>query len=98
MGARPGVHNRQGASRRFSCVRSSSQSLVPRCWFDGAAAASGEVPHAGDFNDDGMSDIAWYNTTTGQVVLWLLNGTSVIGGGSPGSAPSPWQIAGMNAD
>ena len=73
-------------------------SLVSRCWLDGAAAASGEVPHAGDFNDDGMSDIAWYNTTTGQVVLWLLNGTSVIGGGSPGSAPSPWQIAGMNAD
>jgi hypothetical protein len=34
----------------------------------------------------------------GQVVLWFLNGTSVVGGGSPGSAASPWQIQGMNAD
>jgi hypothetical protein len=32
------------------------------------------------------------------VVIWLLNGASVIGGGSPGSAASPWQIQGMNSD
>src|SRR5207248_3187788 len=32
--------------------------------------------------------------TTGQVVIWFTNGTSVIGGGSPGSVPSPWTIAG----
>jgi hypothetical protein len=44
------------------------------------------------------ADILWYNTTTGQVVIWLLNGTSVIGGGSPGSEASPWQIQGMNSD
>ena len=40
-----------------------------------------------------MSDILWYNTASGQVVLWLVSGTSVIGGGSPGSAASPWTIA-----
>ena len=46
----------------------------------------------GDFNADSKSDILWYNTSTGQTVIWLINGTSVIGGGSPGSAPSPWAI------
>jgi len=28
-------------------------------------------------------------------VLWLLNGASVIGGGSPGGAASPWGIVGQ---
>jgi lipocalin len=48
-----------------------------------------------DFNADCLSDIVWYNTTGGQVVTWLVNGTSVIGGGSPGSAGSPWAIVGQ---
>jgi hypothetical protein len=48
-----------------------------------------------DFNADCTSDILWYNTATGQAVAWLLSGTSVIGGGSLGSAPSPWAIVGQ---
>jgi hypothetical protein len=32
------------------------------------------------------------------LVQWFINGTSVIGGGSPGSAASPWQPQSMNAD
>src|SRR5262249_60061588 len=51
------------------------------------------VAGTGDFNGDGVSDILWYNTTSGQVVIWLINGTSVIGGGSPGSVGSPWIAA-----
>src|SRR5262249_19771208 len=47
----------------------------------------------GDFNGDGKRDILWLNNNTGQAVIWLLNGTSVIGGGSPGSVASPWTIA-----
>ena len=47
-----------------------------------------------DFNDDCESDVLWYNTTSGQAVVWLVSGTSVIGGGSPGSAASPWTVAG----
>ena len=47
---------------------------------------------------DGFSDLLWYNPATGQAAMWLLNGTSVIGGGWPGMAASPWQIQGMNAD
>src|SRR5262249_30769707 len=50
-----------------------------------------------DFNGDEMTDILWYNTNTGQAVIWLLNGATVIGGGSPGSVASPWQGPGTGA-
>jgi hypothetical protein len=48
-----------------------------------------------DFNDDCMSDVLWYNTANGMAVVWLLNGTTAIGGGSPGSLASPWAIVGQ---
>src|SRR5262245_6133044 len=48
-----------------------------------------------DFNLDGRSDILWWNSGSGQLVEWLVNGASVIGGGSPGSAASPWGIVGQ---
>jgi hypothetical protein len=51
-----------------------------------------KVAGTGDFNGDGRSDILWLNDTTGQAVVWLIDGTMVVGGGSPGSAPSPWTI------
>ena len=45
---------------------------------------------------DCMSDILWYNFNTGQVVNWLLNGATVIGGGSPGQTdPAMWAIVGQ---
>jgi hypothetical protein len=45
-----------------------------------------------------MTDLLFRNSANGEVVILLLNGTSVIGGGSPGSAAPPWQIQGMNAN
>jgi hypothetical protein len=54
-----------------------------------------EIAATHDFSKDGRSDILWYNNTSGQAVAWLVNGTSVIGGGSPGSAGSPWGIVGQ---
>jgi hypothetical protein len=41
------------------------------------------------------SDLLWANTASGQVVVWLMNGTSVATGGSPGSAASPWAVVGQ---
>lgn len=35
----------------------------------------------GDFNNDGHSDLAYYNAGTGQTAIELLNGTTAIGGG-----------------
>src|SRR5262249_30877202 len=66
-------------------------SAAPDQWF---------FDETGDFNGDGVSDILWRNRMNGQVVLWLLNGTSALpSSGSPGSAaPNPWLIPPFNAD
>ena len=78
--------------RRLLGTLACCASFIATGFFGAAFAAS----H--DFNGDARSDILWRNTSTGQAVIWLMNGTSVIGGGSPGSAASPWTIAGLNAD
>jgi hypothetical protein len=49
----------------------------------------------GDFNSDGMSDLLWQSTVSGQVVIWLVDGTQmkVIGGGPANMIPSlDWQF------
>jgi uncharacterized repeat protein (TIGR03803 family) len=52
----------------------------------------------GDFTDGGFADdILWQNTSTGQVSIWEMNGTSISGGGpvspNPGTA---WKAVGRN--
>ena len=47
-----------------------------------------------DFNGDGKADILWRHTS-GTLYEWLLNGTSIIGQGSPGSASTDWTIVGV---
>ena len=68
-----------------------SERVSARCSIN-RRSCLGPSTGTGDFNGDGFSDILWWNSTTGQAVIWLLNGTSVIGAGSPGSAASPWTI------
>jgi hypothetical protein len=46
----------------------------------------------GDFNGDGKADILWRNSSTGQVEIWLMNGATLTGQGSPGSPTTDWQI------
>jgi hypothetical protein len=58
-------------------------------------ACYGQSTSTHDTNGDGFSDILWRNTTTGQVLSWFLNGSTVIGGGSPGSATNDWAIVGQ---
>ena len=47
-----------------------------------------------DFDGDGYSDILWQNTG-GEVAIWKMNGTSVIGGGSLGNQGSSLGRAGI---
>src|SRR5437763_5014191 len=35
-----------------------------------------------DFNGDGKSDIVWSNSVTGEKLMWLMNGGTIIGGGT----------------
>jgi hypothetical protein len=40
-----------------------------------------QVVGTGDFNHDGYSDIVRQNTSTGQVNIWEMDGTTQIAGG-----------------
>jgi hypothetical protein len=44
---------------------------------------------------DGSADLIWRHSTTGQVYVWLMNGTRVNGYGSLGTVGLQWQIAGV---
>jgi len=46
-----------------------------------------------DFNGDGKSDILWRHTS-GSLYQWQMDGTSVIGTGSPGGAGTDWTVVG----
>jgi len=55
-----------------------------------------------DLNGDGLDDLVWYNTATGQVAGWFLDHGTVIGGGLIAAvSDTQWQLVGMgdlNAD
>ena len=47
----------------------------------------------GDFNGDGLSDILWFNASTGQESVWRATGSGFIGAGVA-SAPAGWTPVG----
>ena len=53
------------------------------------------IAGAGDFDGNGTSDILWRNTTSGEVYIWLMNGTTITSQGSPGTVSSVWSIQGV---
>jgi hypothetical protein len=54
---------------------------------------------SGDFNNDGHSDLLWQNTSTGQVSIWEMNGTNIIGGGPLSVDPGPtWHAIGTGSE
>ena len=56
---------------------------------------SGWLPSGtGDFNNDGSSDLIWYNAATGNVDLWMLANGGWAGSVNAGSHPAGWQPAG----
>jgi hypothetical protein len=36
------------------------------------------VSRVGDFDGDGRADIVWRNGSTGQSVIWLMNGLTTV--------------------
>jgi FG-GAP-like repeat len=47
-----------------------------------------------DFNGDGKADILWQNSSTGQRLIWLMNGTAHTSTVNLGTVPTSWSIAG----
>ena len=69
-------------------------STPPR--FNSAFTLSGLTLPKGDFNRDGMSDVLWRMSTTGDNAMWLMNGASIA---SPAAltrvSDLNWTIAGI---
>src|SRR5437899_7852503 len=63
--------------------------------FLGATMVSGG-PNRSDFNGDGKADILWQNSSTGQRVIWLMNGTTHQSTVNLGTVPTSWSIAGSS--
>ena len=47
----------------------------------------------GDFNGDGKADILWHNDTTGQIVLWQMDGANILSNTTAGFTAKGWDIA-----
>jgi hypothetical protein len=56
--------------------------------FDGAERVEG------DFDGDGKADLLWRNATTGQAIVWLMDGDTRLEAGSIGTVSATWEIAG----
>jgi Ca2+-binding RTX toxin-like protein len=57
----------------------------------GTLSNAWQVETTGDYNGDGKDDILWQNTTTGQAVEWLMNGSQVVGTVDLGKLPA-WDV------
>lgn len=85
----PGSHIVSASYAGDSDYRASSGSLT--IWAYGEHRQAG----TGDFDGDGKSDVLWRNVATGEVGLWLMNGTAIGAGGAVGAAPIANTIAGV---
>jgi hypothetical protein len=51
------------------------------------------LPNPPDFNGDGKQDLLWRHTSTGQVGVWLMNGSAATAAATIGSPALTWSIA-----
>ncbi|MHC4080941.1 MAG: FG-GAP repeat domain-containing protein, partial [Planctomycetota bacterium] len=64
--------------------------------YSGDGDTSWMVVGTGDFDDDGKSDILWRHQVTGDNMIWLMNGPTVLAGSGPIQAVrnTNWTVVG----
>jgi ELWxxDGT repeat protein len=72
----------------LTAAGASSSGLSPNDFVGLPTAAGGPTR---DFNGDGKSDLLWQNSS-GEVVIWVLNGTSLHAAGSLGNPGASWHV------
>jgi hypothetical protein len=80
-----------GATRADAVVSTGDDSLV---WVAAILSVPGRLAPAVDFNADGKPDLFWQNTTSGDVYLWIMNGTTQAGGTYLAHGMGPWKVVG----
>ncbi|MGH6951572.1 MAG: FG-GAP-like repeat-containing protein, partial [Vitreimonas sp.] len=59
-------------------------------------SADWQIAGFGDFNSDGRDDFLWRNESTGQAVIWHMNGSTIQGSGATSQqATLDWSIVGV---
>ncbi|MBF0337564.1 MAG: hypothetical protein HQL05_06985 [Nitrospirae bacterium] len=53
-----------------------------------------ELKSSGDYNGDGVSDMIWHNSSTGDVYMWIMDGSGngYSGGWVDHGIPQNWSI------
>jgi hypothetical protein len=89
----------QGSSTALSCNTlvtggPSDRSFGGATWVFAASTSNAPRTVTHDFGGDCLSDIVWRDSG-GNVVVWMMAGSTAINGGSPGSAATNWSIVGQ---
>ena len=58
----------------------------------GSVPLSWTLEEVGDVNGNGTSDLIWYQTNTGVVAIWLMNGLAISNVTVPGNVGTDWEI------
>ncbi|MBV9489517.1 MAG: VCBS repeat-containing protein [Verrucomicrobia bacterium] len=66
-----------------------------RSQFSQGSTAVTQAYRSGDFDGDGKEDLLWQNGSTGQVGVWLMNGSTIRDTQVLGTVAANWRIAGI---
>ena len=70
------------------------QHAVQAVYPGGSCGTAGPAPRRGDLSGDGVSDIFWRNTSTGDNFLWFVNRNGFVSGANPPWVPTSGSIVG----